>query len=132
MPARSNLQTYSRERTHLLVQLPHAEEARVPKRKLTAYLLDPEHEEGGPKAAYFINRGFRLPAWEFFAEVLREHATSHSVTETERHPYGTNYKIEGRLRTPGGGFTTLTVRSVWVIAEGEDTPRFVTAYPITS
>jgi hypothetical protein len=42
------------------VQLPYAEEARVPKAKITEFLLDPEHEYAGPRAAFFIERGFRV------------------------------------------------------------------------
>ena len=114
------------------MHLPNADRARVPRRKLTAYLLAPEHQEGGPKAAYFISRGFRLEAWEFFAERLREHAASHPVTEPERDQYGTTYAVEGPLRIPGGGFTELPVRSVWIVPASQSTPRFVTAYPITS
>ena len=114
------------------MQLPHAEEARVPKRKLTAYLLDPQHEDAGGKAPYFIDRGFRAEAWELFAERLREHAAEHAAAETEQRADGTTYTIEGPLRIPGGGYTRLPVRAVWMIDAGKEVPRFITAYPISS
>ena len=114
------------------MQLPYAEEARVPKRKLTAYLLDPQHEDAGGKAPYFIDRGFRAEAWELFAERLREHAVEHGATETEKRENGTTYIIRGPLRIPGGGYTQLPVRAVWMIDAGKEVPRFITAYPVSS
>jgi hypothetical protein len=114
------------------VQLPYAEEARVPKAKITEFLLDPEHEYAGPRAAFFIERGFRVEAWELLAEALREHAVSHDVAETADRKGGTNYVIEGRLRIPGGGRTNLPVRTVWKIDMGSWRPRLITAHPVSS
>ena len=39
------------------MKLPNAENAYVEERKITAYLLDPEHEEGGSKARFFLAFG---------------------------------------------------------------------------
>jgi hypothetical protein len=43
-------------------------------------------------------------------------------------PYGTNYVIEGELKTPVD--RTPLVRAVWVIDKGSEIPHLVTAYPL--
>ena len=113
------------------MKLPYFRKAHVPKRKLTAYLLDPQHESARGKASYFIDRGFRAGDWSVFAEALREHAALHDVTETETDEYGTIYVIEGPLQIPGGTYTERSVRSVWMIPTAQDAPRFITAYPLS-
>jgi hypothetical protein len=42
--------------------------------------------------------------------------------------YGTKYVIDGMIETPDN--IAVQVRTVWIIEEGEDRPRFVTAYPV--
>ena len=113
------------------MKLPNRQQAYVPKEKITDYLLNLEHDEGGDKAAYFISRGFRVEEWEFFAEVLREHGRSFDVTETRPDNFGTRYPIEGPLRLPGGARTRLTIRSVWMIDAGKKAPRLISAYAVT-
>jgi hypothetical protein len=50
------------------------------------------------------------------------------VADSERSPYGTKYMIDGALDTPNG--VMIRVRTIWIIEKGQDTPRFITAYPI--
>ena len=112
------------------MQLPDAERARVPKEKITAYLLVPGHEDASGKAEFFRACGFRLEAWETLARRLRDHAAAHPVSEGPmRDAYGDIYTVEGSLRTLAGEQTDLPVRSVWIIEHGKDFPRLVTAYP---
>ena len=73
------------------MQLPYVEEARVPKAKITEFLLDPEHEYAGPRAAFFIEHGFRVSEWEALADALLEHAGRYPATETGRTQYGRKY-----------------------------------------
>ena len=113
------------------MQLPYAEEARVPKAKITEFLLDPEHEYAGPRAAFFIERGFRVSEWEALADALLEHAGRYPATETGRTQYGTKYQVVGPLRLPSGTYTTKDVLSAWIVPTGEETARLTSAYPLT-
>ena len=51
----------------------------------------------------------------------------HEMTQGESSPYGQRYIIEGLVRTPDA--RNPLIRAVWFVEVGEDTPRFVTAYP---
>lgn len=110
------------------MKLPNAEQAVVPERKVTHYLLNPAHPAGGSKAAFFLSFGFTAAEWPVLAATLLRHARENEVTETENTPHGTRYVVEGTMRAPDG--TTLNVRSAWYIDPGSDAPRFVTAHPL--
>ena len=45
----------------------------------------------------------------------------------KKTPFGTRYVVEGIMEVPDG--RTPSIRSVWFVAEGEEIPRFATAYP---
>jgi len=47
---------------------------RVPTAKLTEYLLNPRHPEGGSKARFFLGLGFSPEAPEDLAEAVLRHA----------------------------------------------------------
>lgn len=109
------------------MKLPNYEDAVVPERKITAYLLSLTHRDGRSKAAFFIRFGFLVDDWELLANALRRHAADHEVVEVEATPFGTSYTVEGPLITPDG--RSAQVRVVWFIETGEHIPRLVTAYP---
>ena len=48
------------------------------------------------------------------------------ITETVGTPFGTKYVVIGTLESPKGRMERLT--TVWIILEGDDVPRLVTAY----
>lgn len=108
--------------------LPNVERAIVPQSKITAYLLDETHREGGGKALFFIHFGFSVAEWEMLANVLRRHAHQHEAAKSQPTRFGTRCVVEGELDTPGG--RKPIVRVVWFIRLGEDMPRLVTAYPL--
>jgi hypothetical protein len=72
--------------------------------------------------------GFTGTEWEKAAWALREHAAEHDVTRVETSLYGQRYVIEGTIRSPDG--RAPFIRTIWFIETGEETPRFVTAYPV--
>ncbi len=96
--------------------------------KITGYLLSFTHRDGRHKAAFFSRFGFIADSWEMLATALLQHAADHDVAKVEDSPFGSRYVIEGVMAAPDG--RTPAIRSVWFIRTGEDTPRFVTAYPI--
>lgn len=113
------------------MQLPNRERARVPKEKITDYLLVPEHPDAEGKGPFFLACGFRSEEWELFADALKRHAAHFPVAKTKEIPFGIIYVLEGLLDTPPDGTpTTRPVRSVWIIENDKDFPRLVSAYPI--
>ncbi|MBU2611933.1 MAG: hypothetical protein KJ606_13460 [Chloroflexi bacterium] len=55
-------------------------------------------------------------------------AQSGQVEETEKSPFGTKFIVNGELETPKG--VMIRIRTIWIIEEGQDNPRFITAYPV--
>ena len=110
------------------MKLPQHEQAIVPQRKITDYLLSTTHRDGRSKAAFFTRFGFASGSWEHLAAALRQHAADHEVAAIEATPFGTSYTVEGALVTPTG--RAPTVRVVWFIDTGTRLPRLVTAYPL--
>ena len=109
------------------MKLRNVEKAIIPKEKVTEYLLSFSHRDGRGKPKFFSEHGFSTDSWQQLATALRQHATEHEVTKTERSRFGTRYVIEGTLATPDG--KNPIVRSVWFVPTGEKNPWFATAYP---
>jgi hypothetical protein len=110
------------------MKLPNADKAYVPARKLLDYLLSLSHPVGGPKARFFRSAGFDDANVSTLEHALIEIARSGEVTEVEQTTHGTKYAVEGALETPDRG--PKTIRTVWIIEAGGESPRFVTAYPL--
>ncbi len=108
------------------MKLPNVEQAEVTEAKITRYLLNPFHETGKAKAAFFMAFGFSADAWQALRAALLEHARRHEVKEVVQMPKGVHYVIEGALTCPDG--RAPIVRAVWRVDEGGVIPRFITAY----
>jgi hypothetical protein len=112
------------------VKLPYLENAVVAEAKITKYLLNLNSENGKAKARFFLAFGFTIEAWEVMAEALRQHAADHEVAKVEtRPPFGVHYVIEGAIHTPDK--RNPDVRVVWIIDDGGEIPRLVSAYPLS-
>jgi hypothetical protein len=110
------------------MELPNAGQAVVPRNKVENYLLNLGHPDGGSKARFFVQFGFRREAWTVLAEALGRHAREHPVAGSITDPDGVTYIVEGTLETPSA--RKPHVRSVWLVETGELAPRFITAYPL--
>jgi len=110
------------------VTLPHADQARVEREKITEYLLSPLHPDGSHKAEFFTQYGFHVEHWKVLQEAVRTHGARHPVVKTVESAYGTRYAIDGVLESPDGRHPL--VRTVWMIEKGDSAPRLITAYPI--
>lgn len=110
--------------------LPNAQQALVDRTKIVDYLLSPSHPHGRSKTRFFYSLGFRPEQWREFAEALRRQGNEHPVVEVVENVHGSRYIVEGAIRSPDG--RNPLVRTVWIVDEGADTPRLVTAYPIRS
>ncbi len=109
------------------MKLPRAEEAVVPREKVTDYLLSSSHRTGRAKAEFFTRFGFTVEGWWALADALKRHAASCEVEAVQKTAYGTRYTIEGPLETPDG--RNPRVRTVWFVEAGGLASRLVTAYP---
>ncbi|MEO8352380.1 MAG: DUF6883 domain-containing protein [Chthoniobacteraceae bacterium] len=110
------------------MKLPNARDAIVERRKVIDYLLASEHPEGGGKADFFAHFGFTATEWEVFAHSLIADAQAHPVSSVSESKYGTKYRIDGTILCPDGG--SPSIRAVWIIDRGSETPRLVTAHPL--
>lgn len=102
--------------------LPNRHRAHIDRRKLTEYLLNPDHPDARGKSAFF--RGRYGSDWKRLRDDLLEHASG-AVASVEETRHGTVYVVEEML-------SGAPVRSVWIVRIGESFPRLVTAYPIGS
>jgi hypothetical protein len=109
------------------MNLPRFEDAVIPRRKITDYLLSDTHPRGRHKARVFRALGFSVGEWEVLADALLDHAATNDVVTVEPTALGDRFVVDGIMETPSGRLPML--RSVWFIESGEFIPRFVTAFP---
>ncbi|WP_350126462.1 DUF6883 domain-containing protein [Imperialibacter sp.] len=68
----------------------------VEKEKITRYLLNTDHPDGGSKAYFFIKNGFHASYWRVFEEALLTHfVQSQSSNSKETTPFGMKYILTG-------------------------------------
>lgn len=100
--------------------------------KITAYLLNVDHPQGGPKARYFLERGFErgfsLETPGPFIEAMLRHCVASSLVQTVRTEFSVKHVYEAPMPTPDG--QCPRIRSVWSVADGDLWQRLVTAYRI--
>jgi hypothetical protein len=107
--------------------LPNHAKSRVPDAKLTGYLLAREHIDGGPKARFFERFGFSHLEPDQLRLALLAHAGANEVSASRKTDFGQIYEVNGRLNTPDGRNPFVLV--AWMIEDGDDRPRLVTAVP---
>ncbi len=110
------------------MNLPNRETAFIQPQKLLEYLLSETHSVGGSKAKLLRGAGFNEENVDILEQRLLEIARLQSVKEVVTSPHGTKYIIEGEIEAPNGYLISL--RTVWIIDMGQETPRFVTAHPL--
>ena len=110
-----------------MAKLPNADLASIDDAKITSYLLDETHEEGGSKAAFFMSFGFDPAQPVVLADAILQYGQRHDFLSMQSSPHGEKYVIDGPLECPDG--RAPIVRAVWIIDDGDSAPRFVTAYP---
>jgi hypothetical protein len=81
-------------------RLPDGERAWVEDRKITGYLLATEHKEGGPKARFFLARGFNLVQWQVMETSLVEQGVANKVVRIVQTEFGVRYTIDCNCPTP--------------------------------
>jgi hypothetical protein len=109
------------------MRLPNGDHAFIAPAKLAGYLLAETHPAGRSKAQFFRAAGFDETTLSVLQEGLLSIARECKVTQVSSSPHGMKYIIDGSLSTPAGN--VVPIRTIWIIDTGQDTPRFVTAYP---
>jgi hypothetical protein len=108
--------------------LPSVERAVIDERKLTDYLLNPEHPQGGAgKAGFLFRFKFDRARPDELRSALLLHAHQNDISRSRAMPFGNIFEIDGPLACPDG--RTPMVLVVWIIRTREDFPRLVTAVP---
>ena len=106
--------------------LPNPHRAVIDRDKLEKYLLSSSHPLGRFKAVFFRSLGFSGSDWRRLEAAFREFLHKPALPK-EQTKYGRKYLICGTLEGPNG--RKADVVTVWIVRQGEDMPRFVTAYP---
>jgi hypothetical protein len=109
-----------------MTKLPNADLALIEVEKIRDYLLNLDHPEGGPKAAFFHLQGFERARWELLAAALKDHALRGHARFSKERRGRRSWEVDGLLETPSGKWPL--VRAIWVI-ENYSVPRLVSAYP---
>lgn len=107
--------------------LPKADQAHIDDRKITEYLLSPDHQNGKHKAAFLRLFGFELSAWHLLRDALLKHALDNEAIFGETTPYGPTYEVSGPLSSPDGRNPFVLV--IWMFRTGEEFPRLAAVVP---
>lgn len=98
----------------------------IDRRKLTGYLLSTAHPVGRSKARFFASLGFFPADADRLDQALRALAAKPADVEAQDTRFGTKYIVDGELIGPSA---QAGVRTVWILEQGSEVARFVTAYP---
>jgi len=107
--------------------LPNREKAYVPPEKLSGYLLSETHALGREKARFFKSHGYNKGNVSLMEQGLLTLAREGTVLQEVVSAHGIKYVVQGSMITPQGRI--ISVRTVWIVESGDESPRFVTAYP---
>lgn len=101
----------------------------VSEAKVSEYLLNISHPDGGSKARFFVKRGFDPQNPANLVTALFLHAQAYwPGRQIPVGPLETKFVIDGPFRAMDGSFPDL--RSVWQGPTGGNSARLITAYPL--
>jgi len=109
------------------MKMPGADKAVVGVPKVRDYLLSQEHLVGRFKASFFAALGYRQGNWKELQAALQKLALAEDATPALESDYGRKFETRAILEGPSG--RRAEVVAIWIILNGEDFPRFITAYP---
>jgi len=109
------------------MKLPNAKGALIEPAKIRDYLLSASHPIGRFKYKFFSRLGYTSEQWERLEADLLNLAVTGEAIIGESTEYGQKYEVRGMLKGPSG--RQAEVVSVWIILPGQETPRFITAFP---
>jgi len=107
--------------------IPNPERARIDPRKLRDYALNPAHESGRFKAAFFAQMGYTAADWERLERDIRQQHLTQPAEPGQPSPFGQKYTINAPLIGPTGEARQVT--TVWIFRPGNDWADLVTIEP---
>jgi len=107
------------------MKLPNADLAEITESKLRDYLLSKDHPVGRFKAAFFARLGYSQESWRRLETDIRR-LLSGDAEEVGSSEYGRKFLVRGTLNGPAGRANVITA---WILLNGEQRPRLITAYP---
>ncbi|HSN78019.1 MAG TPA: hypothetical protein VL334_23335 [Anaerolineae bacterium] len=107
--------------------IPSPQRARIDPRKLRDYVLNPNHESGRFKAAFFAQMGYAATDWQRLERDIREQHLSQPAEPGQPSPFGRKYTITAPLEGPAGQVRWVT--TVWIVRPGNDWADLVTIEP---
>lgn len=103
-----------------------ANEAVIPREKLTQYLLEPRQEDD--KSKFLAQAGFTLENPDALETAIRQLLQDYDAVQDRANEYGEYYRVLGDLLAPNG--YTLRVITIWIVkAKSDGLYRFVTLKP---
>ncbi len=111
-----------------LSRLPDApEEVEVQAKKLTEYLLNPEHKDGGSKANFFDQQlSIARDDWAYLRDQLIDGLRNVFYEDVRLDDHG--IRFTAYLSVTGRNGATATIETGWIVRHGERV-SFVTAFP---
>jgi hypothetical protein len=112
------------------VKLPNVDRAVIDLKKLRDYSLNPNHPKGKHKARVFLAAlGLKADDAERLREIVMEAILIAEARAQQPTSYGQRFVVD----FPVTGFdkfvtTTVTVRSAWIVRNGEDFPRLTSCF----
>ena len=99
----------------------------IPDNKISNYLLDKQHKEGGSKAKYLERKGITEP--DVLRDILLRIWQEGKHISTEQTEHGTKHRLQLTISLEHD--VHLTLLTVWIITNANaKQANFVTAYPI--
>jgi filamentous hemagglutinin len=95
--------------------------------KITQYLLNDEHPQGGLKSKFLKGFGFSRHRPDELKEALEAHPIKNVLSRTEATDWGIRFVIDCSIDSPDG--RNPCIRTVWQLEENSGHPKFVTAFP---
>jgi len=108
-------------------RLPDAEKAVIDPRKLRDYALNPHHDSGQYKAAFFAQMGYVAENWERLTNDIRQQHLSQSAEPGQPSIFGHKYTITAPIQGPIE--TPRWITTVWIFRPGQDFAALVTMEP---
>ncbi len=108
--------------------LPNADRAVVEPSKVRDYLLSSSHPIGRFKAVIFFALGYSAEHWQLLQDDLLEIARTGTTVPGKPSAFGTKFEVAGILVGPSG--RSAAFKTVWLIRPEDESPTFVTAFPI--
>jgi hypothetical protein len=108
------------------MKFPNAENARLNIDKLRGYSLDPHHTRGGDKERVFrAALGIDGTHAEWLRVQILEALPDADAKATLQDHYGMRYAADITITRQN---REAVIRTAWIIRDGEDFPRFISAW----